>query len=92
MVPTPASLATRKALERVRPGAWWLLEAEDGEFWCQCSAQLTLVQAGTGAKLIQLRGVGYDKDGPFRADITQVRDHIVLTLTEAQARRCGLGS
>ena len=89
MSPAPESLAKYRTIERVRPGMWWLEDYEAGMFWSECTSQLTLTKRATGAKVVQLRGVATDGRG---AEISQNRDYEVLTLTAAQARKCGLGT
>lgn len=92
MVPIPASLATDRCMEKVRPGMWWLGQYEDGNRWIECNAVLTYTHSRNGSRQIELRGVGTDDEGQFSATFRQVRDYVVSTLTAAQARRCGLGS
>lgn len=90
---TSPSPSRHRALEKLKPGWWWLGDYRDAEgrpvqIRSRISLILSTTQIDNGARYVRL--VGTDTTGE-PVELRQVRGYAVLSLTGHQGARAGLG-
>lgn len=87
----PETVARRRALEKLRPGYWWQGDFGDGLIWVCVDLIIESEQILTGKRIIRVFGT--DPTVPWNERNVQhinLRGSSVLSVTERQAKRCGL--
>jgi hypothetical protein len=85
-------VARYRPVEKLKPGYWWLGDYDDGRIWGRVDLVMETERISDGRRLVRVAGTDpYETDEELRnLRLVQVRGASVLSITEVQARKCGL--
>jgi hypothetical protein len=86
-------LARHRPVQKLKPGYWWLGDYDGGRIWGRVDLVMETERAIDGQRLVRLFGTDpYETAEELRnLQLVQFRGFSVPSITEAQARTCGLG-
>jgi hypothetical protein len=87
-------LARHRPIEKLKPGYWWLGDYDDARVWGRVDLIMETERVADGRRLVRVAGTDPYETGEGLRNLllVQFRGYSVLSMTEAQARRCGLGA
>jgi hypothetical protein len=86
-------LARHRPIERLEPGYWWCGDYDNGRIWGRVGLIIETKRAIDGRRLVRVAGTDPYETGEELRNLllVQFRGYSVPSITEEQARTCGLG-
>jgi hypothetical protein len=87
-------VSRHRPIQKLKPGYWWCGDYDDGRIWGRVDLIMETERVTDGRRLVRVAGTDpYETDEELRnLLLVQVRGYSVPSVTEAQARKCGLGT